>query len=88
MLTSVEVIVDVNGQVLPSEPLKVSKKSRAILTILDDEVPEIDLETAEKERVDLRERNIGESEAAAQRQAFAAFAEDWDNPEMDVYDKL
>ena len=85
MLISVEVKIDVDGQVSASEPLNIKKKSRAILTILDDKVPEIDLETGAQKRVDLRERNISEAEAAAQKQAFA---EDWDNPAMDVYDKL
>ncbi len=42
----------------------------------------------EKGKVKLEERNISESEAVKQRTAFAAFAEDWDSPEMDAYDKL
>ena len=42
----------------------------------------------EKGKVKLAEHGIGESEAFAQKVAFATFAEDWDNPEMDVYDKL
>ena len=42
----------------------------------------------EKGKVKLAERGIGESEALTQRAAFATFAEDWDNPEMDAYDKL
>lgn len=42
----------------------------------------------EKGKVKLAERGIIEAEAFTQRAAFATFAEDWDNPEMDVYDKL
>lgn len=42
----------------------------------------------EKSKVKLAERGIGEAEALTQRAAFATFAEDWDAPEMDVYDKL
>lgn len=42
----------------------------------------------EKGKVKLAERGISESEAFTQRTAFSSFAEDWDNPEMDVYDKL
>jgi hypothetical protein len=38
--------------------------------------------------VNLRERGINAEEAAAQRAAFAAFAEDWERPEMEIYDKL
>ena len=36
--------------------------------------------------VDLRERGIDERQAAELRTRYAAFAEDWDAPEMDVYD--
>jgi len=42
----------------------------------------------EKGKVNLAERGIGEAEALTQRNAFAAFAEDWESPEMDAYDKL
>ena len=42
----------------------------------------------EKGKVKLAERGISESEAVTQRAAFATFAEDWENPEMDAYDKL
>jgi hypothetical protein len=42
----------------------------------------------EKGKVKLAERGISESEAVTQRAAFATFAEDWENPEMDTYDKL
>lgn len=42
----------------------------------------------EKGKVNLAERGINETEALAQRSAFAAFADDWEAPEMDAYDKL
>lgn len=38
--------------------------------------------------VDLRERGISETEAAEMRWRLGAIAEDWDRPEMDVYDEL
>ncbi|MCY2990152.1 MAG: hypothetical protein NTY19_20100 [Planctomycetota bacterium] len=38
--------------------------------------------------VNLAERGIDERQAADLRQRLAAFAEDWDRPEMDVYDDL
>lgn len=44
--------------------------------------------TREKGKVKLSERGISQSEAFTQRAAFATFAEDWENPEMDAYDKL
>ena len=40
------------------------------------------------ENVNLQKRGISEDEAAAQRAALASFAEDWERPEMEVYDKL
>ncbi len=39
MLTTIEAEIDVSGEVTFLEPLKISKKSRAIITLLDDERP-------------------------------------------------
>lgn len=36
--------------------------------------------------IDLRERGIDEVQAAEIRARLASFAEDWESPEMDVYD--
>ena len=36
--------------------------------------------------VDLRSRGIDAEQAAEIRAKFATFAEDWDDPEMDIYD--
>ena len=38
--------------------------------------------------IDLRERGIGEAQAADLRQRLISMAEDWDRPEMSVYDEL
>jgi hypothetical protein len=38
--------------------------------------------------VDLAERGIDENHAADLRQRLKTFAEDWDRPEMDVYDAV
>ncbi len=38
--------------------------------------------------VDLGQRGIDESHAADLRQRLKTFAEDWDRPEMDVYDAV
>jgi hypothetical protein len=38
--------------------------------------------------IDLRARGIDEAHAADLRARLATFAEDWDSPEMDIYDKL
>lgn len=37
MLTTIEAEIDVNGKVTFLEPLKISRKSRAIITLLDEE---------------------------------------------------
>ena len=39
MLTTIEAEIDVNGEVTLLEPLKITKKSRAIITLLDEEKP-------------------------------------------------
>lgn len=36
--------------------------------------------------IDLRERSIDEAQAAEIRARLASFAEDWESPEMDIYD--
>ncbi len=38
--------------------------------------------------VSLRDHSIDETQAADLRRRLAAFAEDWDRPEMSVYDEL
>ncbi len=71
-----------NGQVeLAERPRNISTDTPVIVTFL---------ETSE---VDLREHGIDEQEAAALRASFATFptsldrcAEDWESPEMDIYD--
>jgi hypothetical protein len=40
----------------------------------------------ESDRIDLADRGIDESQAADLRHRLAAFAEDWERPEMDAYD--
>ncbi len=41
MLTTVEAEVEINGNVRLLEPVNISRKSRAIVTIFDDEAPKI-----------------------------------------------
>jgi hypothetical protein len=45
-------------------------------------------ENSETESVNLQERGISAEEAAEQRAMLSSFADDWDVPEMEVYDKL
>ena len=43
-------------------------------------------ETLKDGHIDLRSLGICAEQAAEIRARFAAFAEDWDSPEMDIYD--
>ena len=51
------------------------KDSRVIVTFIPDGSP-----------LDLRAKGIDEDQAADLRARLRTFAEDWDRPEMDVYD--
>ncbi len=77
MVKSVEGIYR-NGKVELVEPLPEAEGSRVIVTWVHPET----------EPVDLRERDIDGSQAADLRHRLAAFAEDWDRPEMALYDDL
>jgi len=57
MLTTVEAEIDVNGNVKFLEPLKITKKSRAIVTLLDDET--------------VKRRAVSEAEARLAEEHFA-----------------
>jgi hypothetical protein len=76
MVKSVEGIYR-NGKVELVEPLMEAEGSRVIVTWVHPAEP-----------VDLRERGIQEPEAADLRRRLATFVEDWDRPEMAVYDDL
>lgn len=76
MVKSVEGIYR-NGKVELVEPLAEAEGSRVIVTWVHPDTP-----------VDLRERRIDESQAAGLRGRLGPFAEDWDRPEMAVYDEL
>lgn len=64
-----------NGKVeLAEVPTDVRDETRVIVTFL------------EPRSIDLRARGIDEAHAADLRARLATFAEDWDSPEMDIYD--
>ena len=65
-----------DGRVELLEPLPQGVEGQVIVTFLT------------SAPVSLAERGIDEQQAADLRQRLAAFAEDWDQPEMDVYDDL
>jgi len=76
MVKSVEGIYR-NGKVEVDEPLVEAEGARVIVTWVHPAEP-----------VDLRERGVGESQAADLRRRLAPFAEDWERPEMAAYDEL
>lgn len=65
------------GKVELLEPIAEAEGSRVIVTWVQS-----------SRLVDLRERGIDEVEAADLRRRLAPFADDWDRPEMNVYDEL
>src|ERR1039458_205457 len=76
MVKSVEGVYR-NGRVELLEPLAEAEGSRVIVTWVRPAGP-----------VDLLQRGIDEAQAADLRRRLAPFAEDWDRPEMAVYDDL
>lgn len=76
MLKSVEGIFR-NGKIDLLESPPTSEESRVLITFLP-AAPSINL----------RDRAIDEDHAADLRARLAAFAEDWNRPDMDVYDEM
>jgi len=57
MLTTIEAEIDVNGDVKFLEPLNITKKSRAIVTLLDDD--------------NMKKREVSEADARLAEERFA-----------------
>ena len=76
MLNSIEGIYR-NGKVELSELPPAEAEGPVIVTFL-----------AVRKTVYLADRGIGQQQAADLRGRLASFAEDWQQPEMDVYDAL
>jgi len=74
MLKSVEGVYRDGKIELTDLPEDVRDDTRVIVTFLD------------TNHVDLRERGIDEAQAAELRAQLGTFAEDWNSPEMAVYD--
>jgi hypothetical protein len=75
MLRSIEGIFK-NGKVELLEPAPIQSETRVLVTFL------------ERGQIDLRQRAIDEAQAADLRSRLKSAAEDWNRPEMDVYDEL
>jgi hypothetical protein len=76
MMKSVEGIYR-DGRVELLEPLEGAEGARVIVTLVHSAEP-----------VDLRERGLNLAQATDLRRRLARFAEDWERPEMSVYDEL
>lgn len=63
-----------NGQIVLSELPAQFDEAQVLVTFL------------EPSHIDLRTRGINQEQAAELRARFGAIAEDWNQPEMDVYD--
>ncbi len=73
MLTSIRGIYR-KGQIeFREKPQNIEDETRVIVTFVTPDV-------------NLRERGIGEKQAQLLREQLSAFAEDWDSPEMSIYD--
>jgi hypothetical protein len=75
MLKSVEGIFR-NGRVELLEPAPQAEESRVLVTFLPSTRP-----------IDLQARGIDPAAAADLRSRLNAFSEDWQRPEMDIYDE-
>lgn len=63
-----------NGQIILAETPAEVGESKVLVTFL------------ETKEINLKERGIGEAQAAELRGKLNTIAEDWNRPEMDVYD--
>jgi hypothetical protein len=64
-----------NGKVELAEPVPDVEEGPVIVTFLD-----------RSPSIDLQQRGIDPGQAADLRRRLAPFAEDWERPEMDIYD--
>ncbi len=63
-----------NGQIVLAQTPENIEESKVLVSFLD------------TKQIDLRERGIDKEQAAKLRGKFSAIAEDWERPEMDIYD--
>lgn len=74
MLKSIEGIYRDGKIELSEAPSEIRDETRVIVTFL------------QSRAIDLRACQIDEAQAAELRGRLATFAEDWESPEMDIYD--
>ncbi|WKZ46303.1 MAG: hypothetical protein QY306_10845 [Anaerolineales bacterium] len=74
MLTTLQGVYRKGKIVLSNDPANIPDETPVIVTFLG------------AEGIDLRARGMSEEEASELRTQLAAFAEEWDSPEMSIYD--
>ena len=74
MLTSIQGVYRSGKIHLAELPLNVADETPVVVTFLKDS------------RIDLQARGISVTQATDLRARLATFAEDWNNPEMEIYD--
>ena len=74
MLTTLQGVYRKGKIVLKNNPSDIPDETPVIVTFLG------------VEGIDLRARGISEEQARELRSQLAAFAEEWDSPEMSIYD--
>ena len=74
MLKTIEGLYRKGNIELAEEPSDVRDETRVLVTFLEPKV------------IDLRARGVDEAQAAGLRARLATFAEDWESPDMDIYD--
>ena len=74
MLISVQGVYRHGKIELVEQPSNIRDETRVVVTFLESGL------------VDLRSRGINEKQAAELRARLETFAEDWDSPEMSIYD--
>ncbi|MBN1876712.1 MAG: hypothetical protein JXA33_20975 [Anaerolineae bacterium] len=74
MLTTIQGIYRAGKIELAEIPYNVSENTPVIVTFLDSNT------------IDLSQRGIDKIQAAMLRERLITFAEEWDSPEMDIYD--
>jgi hypothetical protein len=84
MLQAIEGIYR-NGKIELLEQPVASEGMRVIVTFLDSPTEPVVISGSP---VDLEDRGIDMEQAADLRSRLQTFAEDWDSPEMDIYDEL
>lgn len=74
MLVSIEGIYRDGKVELMEQPDAINNESKVIVTFIS------------PEQIDLSSVNISKEQAQELRQRLSTFAEDWNNPDMDIYD--